>query len=73
MSQAEAVSMLQQESNVEHGFSSLVWLKLEEQNPEFFRQAVPYPHVPPGAGRSGFFTNAIFDDSNAGCTTHNCA
>ena len=33
----EVVAMLQQQAKVEPGFTSLVWQKLEEQNPEFFR------------------------------------
>lgn len=35
--QNEVVSILQQQAKIEPGFTQLVWQKLEEQNPEFFR------------------------------------
>ncbi|GAX85943.1 hypothetical protein CEUSTIGMA_g13359.t1 [Chlamydomonas eustigma] len=35
--QAQVVSILQQQAKIEPSFSNLVWQKLEEQNPEFFR------------------------------------
>jgi hypothetical protein len=34
------VSILQQQAKIEPGFTQLVWQKLEEQNPEFFRSAI---------------------------------
>jgi len=37
MSQREVVATLQSQAKIEPGFTSLVWQKLEEQNPEFFR------------------------------------
>lgn len=37
MSQREVVFHLQQQAKIEPGFTGLVWQKLEEQNPEFFR------------------------------------
>jgi hypothetical protein len=38
--QNEVVSILQQQAKIEPGFTQLVWQKLEEQNPEFFRSAL---------------------------------
>ena len=38
--QNEVVSILQQQAKIEPGFTQLVWQKLEEQNPEFFRSAI---------------------------------
>jgi uncharacterized protein (TIGR01589 family) len=35
--QAQVVSILQQQAKIEPSFSNLVWQKLEEQNPDFFR------------------------------------
>ena len=37
MNQREAVSILQQQAKIEPSFTELVWQKLEEQNPEFYR------------------------------------
>ncbi|CAL5228504.1 g11653 [Coccomyxa viridis] len=37
MSQREVVYTLQQQAKVEPGFTQLVWQKLEEQNPDFFK------------------------------------
>ena len=37
MNQREAVSLLQQQAKIEPSFTDLVWQKLEEQNPEFYR------------------------------------
>lgn len=38
--QNEVVSILQQQAKIEPGFTQLVWQKLEEQNPDFFRCVV---------------------------------
>ena len=37
MNQREVVTLLQQQTKIEPSFTSLVWQKLEEQNPEFFK------------------------------------
>lgn len=37
LSQREVVSTLHQQAKIEPGFTQLVWQKLEEQNPDFFR------------------------------------
>lgn len=37
MNQAEVITALRVQFNVEPGFTALVWTKLEEQNPLFFR------------------------------------
>ena len=37
LSQREVVSALHQQAKIEPGFTQLVWQKLEEQNPDFFR------------------------------------
>jgi uncharacterized protein (TIGR01589 family) len=37
MNQREVVSLLQQQTKIDPSFTSLVWQKLEEQNPEFFK------------------------------------
>ena len=37
MSQREVVYTLNQQAKIETGFTLLVWQKLEEQNPDFFR------------------------------------
>lgn len=37
MNQREVVSILQQQAKIEPGFTGLVWQKLEEQNPDFFK------------------------------------
>ena len=37
MSQREVVYTLNQQAKIEPGFTLLVWQKLEEQNPDFFR------------------------------------
>ena len=37
LSQREVVSTLHQQAKIEPGFTKLVWQKLEEQNPDFFR------------------------------------
>lgn len=37
MSQTEVISILNQQAKIEPGFTNLVWQKLEEQNPDFFR------------------------------------
>jgi uncharacterized protein (TIGR01589 family) len=37
MNQREVVALLQQQTKIEPSFTSLVWQKLEEQNPEFFK------------------------------------
>eukprot|EP00877_Chromochloris_zofingiensis_P010372 jgi/Chrzof1/5589/Cz16g08100.t1 len=37
MPQKEVVQTLQNQAKIEPGFTTLVWQKLEEQNPEFFR------------------------------------
>lgn len=37
MTRKEVVSTLQHQARIEPGFTSLVWQKLEEQNPDFFR------------------------------------
>ena len=46
MNQREVVTLLQQQTKIEPSFTSLVWQKLEEQNPEFFKarleKALPF-------------------------------
>ena len=37
LNQAEVITALRIQSNIEPGFTALVWRKLEEQNPLFFR------------------------------------
>ena len=37
MNQREIVTLLQQQTKIEPSFTALVWQKLEEQNPEFFK------------------------------------
>lgn len=37
MPQGDVISALQEQARIEPGFTGLVWQKLEEQNPEFFR------------------------------------
>ena len=37
MTQTEIITALQMQANIEPGFTCLVWQKLEEQNPEFFK------------------------------------
>lgn len=37
LNQAEVITALRIQSNIEPGFTALVWHKLEEQNPLFFR------------------------------------
>ncbi|XP_024387190.1 uncharacterized protein [Physcomitrium patens] len=37
MNQSEVITTLQYQAKIEPGFTSLVWQKLEEQNPEFFK------------------------------------
>ncbi|CAK9236414.1 unnamed protein product [Sphagnum troendelagicum] len=37
MNQNEVITTLQYQAKIEPGFTSLVWQKLEEQNPEFFK------------------------------------
>jgi len=37
MNQNEVIAALHLQANIEPGFTSLVWQRLEEQNPEFFR------------------------------------
>ena len=37
MNRREVVVLLQQQTKIEPSFTSLVWQKLEEQNPEFFK------------------------------------
>eukprot|EP00026_Physarum_polycephalum_P011702 Phypoly_transcript_11943.p1 GENE.Phypoly_transcript_11943~~Phypoly_transcript_11943.p1 ORF type:complete len:290 (-),score=82.06 Phypoly_transcript_11943:232-1101(-) len=37
MNQTEVITALVSQANIEPGFTNLVWQKLEEQNPEFFR------------------------------------
>ena len=37
MNQREVVTALQRQTKIEPSFTSLVWQKLEEQNPEFFK------------------------------------
>ena len=44
--QNEVVSILQQQAKIEPGFTQLVWQKLEEQNPEFFRSAISTQYSP---------------------------
>ena len=36
MNEREVVALLQQQTKIEPSFTSLVWQKLEEQNPDFF-------------------------------------
>lgn len=35
--QAQVVSLLHQQAKIEPSFTTLVWQKLEEQNPNFFK------------------------------------
>jgi uncharacterized protein (TIGR01589 family) len=37
MNQTEVVTALHLQANIEPSFTNLVWLKLEEQNPDFFK------------------------------------
>lgn len=37
MNQSEVITTLQYQAKIEPGFTSLVWQKLEEQNPDFFK------------------------------------
>eukprot|EP00891_Asterochloris_glomerata_P004839 jgi/Astpho2/4839/gw1.00068.34.1_t len=37
MSQQEVVDALQERAKIEPAFTQLVWQKLEEQNPDFFK------------------------------------
>lgn len=39
LNQKEVIHTLQQHSKIEPSFTALVWQKLEEQNPEFFKCA----------------------------------
>lgn len=43
LNQKEVIHTLQQHSKIEPSFTALVWQKLEEQNPEFFKCAEPAP------------------------------
>ena len=59
MNQREVVTLLQQQTKIEPSFTSLVWQKLEEQNPEFFKARFEktkrlFPREEPGARRVAF-------------------
>ena len=59
MNEREVVALLQQQTKIEPSFTSLVWQKLEEQNPEFFKARFEkterlFPREEPGARRVAF-------------------
>ena len=59
MNRREVVVLLQQQTKIEPSFTSLVWQKLEEQNPEFFKARFEkterlFPREEPGARRVAF-------------------